>query len=81
MDGLALARQLRIQGFSRPIIAVTARADAAAEHEALAAGFDRFIRKPMTLKMLGTLLQSIDPDIRAHALDDEDADIGQEERA
>ncbi len=68
MDGLALARQLRIQGFTRPLVAVTARADAGAEPEAMEAGFDRFIRKPMTLKMLAGLLQGIDPDPRGAAL-------------
>jgi signal transduction histidine kinase/CheY-like chemotaxis protein len=61
MDGLALARQLRTQGFERPLIAVTARADANAETQALQAGFDRFIRKPMTLRMLAELLQGLHP--------------------
>ncbi|GAB3377918.1 ATP-binding protein [Lysobacter fragariae] len=61
MDGLALARQLRTQGFVRPLVAVTARADAGAEPDAMAAGFDHFIRKPMTLKMLATLLETISP--------------------
>ncbi|QNP41204.1 two-component regulator propeller domain-containing protein [Lysobacter solisilvae (ex Woo and Kim 2020)] len=61
MDGLALARQLRIQGFAPPLIAVTARADAGAEPEALEAGFDHFIRKPMTLAMLAALLERAVP--------------------
>ena len=56
MDGLALARQLRVQGYVRPLIAVTARADAGAEPEAVEAGFDHFIRKPMTKAMLAALL-------------------------
>ena len=47
MDGLALARMLRAQGFAAPLLAVTARADAAAEGQALAAGFDAFLRKPV----------------------------------
>ena len=38
MDGLALAQQLRVQGFSRPLLAITARADADAEPQATAAG-------------------------------------------
>jgi CheY-like chemotaxis protein len=44
MDGLALARQLRIQGFTAPLLAVTARADADAEPLARAAGFNGFVR-------------------------------------
>jgi CheY-like chemotaxis protein len=78
MDGLALARQLRIQGFEPPLIAVTARADAGAEPEAMEAGFDHFIRKPMTLKMLATLLEAIVPPVRGQALHDMHAEIGQE---
>lgn len=56
LDGLSLARQLRLQGFTRPLIAVTARADADAESQALAAGFDRFLRKPVTGAMLRGVL-------------------------
>ena len=56
LDGLSLARQLRLQGFSQPLIAVTARADADAEPQALAAGFDRFLRKPVTGAMLREVL-------------------------
>jgi signal transduction histidine kinase/ligand-binding sensor domain-containing protein/ActR/RegA family two-component response regulator len=52
MDGLALARQLRAQGFGRPMIAITARADTEAEPEAMAAGFDAFLRKPLTGELL-----------------------------
>ncbi len=56
LDGLSLARQLRMQGFTRPLIAVTARADADAEPHALAAGFNRFLRKPVTGAMLREVL-------------------------
>ncbi|QOD90518.1 response regulator [Lysobacter sp. CW239] len=56
LDGLALARQLRAQGFVQPLIAITARADTDAEAQALAAGFDRFVRKPVTGGMLRDLL-------------------------
>ena len=52
IDGLALARQLRAQGFGAPLIAVTARADAEAEPLAREAGFDGFLRKPLTGAML-----------------------------
>jgi CheY-like chemotaxis protein len=52
LDGLALARALRARGFAKPLIAVTARADAEAEPAASAAGFDGFLRKPVTGAML-----------------------------
>src|SRR5690606_38482281 len=48
IDGFALARQLRATGFDRPLLAVTARADPDAEPQAAAAGFDAFLRKPVT---------------------------------
>jgi len=43
-----LARALRESGFAAPRLAVTARADADAEAQARAAGFDGFLRKPVT---------------------------------
>jgi len=52
LDGLALATQLRGQGHHFPLVAVTARSDAAAEQQARAAGFDGFLRKPVTGEML-----------------------------
>ncbi|WP_093138591.1 ATP-binding protein [Pseudoxanthomonas sp. GM95] len=52
MDGLALATQLRNQGLTLPLLAVTARADAQAEPLARAAGFDGFLRKPVTGELL-----------------------------
>lgn len=66
LDGFALARQLRAQGFVQPLIAITARADAEAEPQARAAGFDRFIRKPVTGAMLADLVGSVmsDPPFR-----------------
>lgn len=57
IDGLALARQLRAQGFSQPLLAVTARADAEAEPLARAAGFDGFLRKPLTGAMLARAIE------------------------
>ncbi|MGH8084062.1 MAG: ATP-binding protein [Lysobacter sp.] len=56
MDGLALARHLRAQAFGGRLVAITARADADAEPQALAAGFDRFLRKPVTGAMLRAML-------------------------
>ncbi len=57
LDGLALARQLRAQSFEAPLIAVTARADAEAELLAQAAGFDGFLRKPVTGDMLAAAVE------------------------
>jgi CheY-like chemotaxis protein len=48
MDGLALARLLRARGMRMPLLAITARSDADAETQARAAGFDGFLRKPVT---------------------------------
>lgn len=52
LDGMALAQQLRQRGFIAPLVALTARADADAEPQARAAGFDGFLRKPVTGDML-----------------------------
>ena len=57
MDGLALARLLRQRGAAMPLIAVTARSDADAEAQALAAGFDGFLRKPVTGAALARALR------------------------
>ncbi|MET1162644.1 MAG: ATP-binding protein [Pseudoxanthomonas sp.] len=57
LDGLALARQLRAQSFDAPLVAVTARADAEAEALAQAAGFDGFLRKPVTGDLLAAVIE------------------------
>jgi DNA-binding response OmpR family regulator len=59
IDGLALARQLRVQGFAAPLVAVTARADADAEPLAREAGFDGFVRKPLTGAMLAQAIDAL----------------------
>lgn len=61
MDGLALARQLRAQGVTQPLLAVTARADADAEPLAEQAGFDGFLRKPLTGEILADALEALLP--------------------
>ena len=57
MDGLALIRHLRAQGWTLPMIAITARADSGAETEAKNAGFDAFLRKPLTGDALAAALR------------------------
>ncbi|MET0328194.1 MAG: ATP-binding protein, partial [Luteimonas sp.] len=52
IDGLTLAGMMRAHGFTQPLVAVTARADADAESVAREAGFDGFLRKPLTGEML-----------------------------
>lgn len=59
IDGFALARQLRASGFVAPLVAVTARADAESEPRAFAAGFDAFVRKPVTGRMLAAVLARV----------------------
>ena len=59
MDGLALARMLRAQGHVFPLLAVTARSDGDAEAQAKAAGFDGFLRKPVSGAMLAQALASL----------------------
>ena len=61
LDGLALAGMLRAQGFTAPLLAVTARSDADAEAQARAAGFDDFLRKPVSGAMLAQALQASMP--------------------
>lgn len=59
LDGLDLARQLRAQGFTAPLLAVTARADGGAEEQAREAGFDDFLRKPLTGEMLAEAVRRL----------------------
>ena len=59
LDGLAIARQLRSLGFAFPLIAVTARSDADAEQQTQAAGFDGFLRKPVTGQMLADAIAAV----------------------
>jgi signal transduction histidine kinase/streptogramin lyase len=56
MDGLALARLLRQRGEAMPLIAVTARADADAEVQAMAAGMQGFLRKPVSAAQLSAAI-------------------------
>ncbi|MCC8537605.1 ATP-binding protein [Xanthomonas axonopodis pv. poinsettiicola] len=56
IDGAALVAQMRARGVRFPIVAVTARADADAEPQAMAAGCNGFLRKPVTGDLLATAL-------------------------
>ncbi|GGA85922.1 hypothetical protein GCM10011521_25500 [Arenimonas soli] len=56
LDGFELARLLRSRGEKLPLLALTARADGEAERQALAAGMDGFLRKPVTGAMLAEAL-------------------------
>ena len=59
MDGLTLAQHLRGQCASLAMAAVTARADGNAEQDAKAAGFDAFLRKPLTGDALADALRGL----------------------
>src|SRR5690606_29169374 len=63
MNGMALARQLRAQGFASPLVAVTARTDGEAEQLARNAGFDAFLRKPVTGEMLAAVIAAVLPEV------------------
>jgi DNA-binding response OmpR family regulator len=46
VDGFELCRQIRREGFARPIMIVSARPGADLPAKAIAAGADEFVRKP-----------------------------------
>ncbi len=52
LGGLELARMLRNKGLTLPILAVTARSDAEAKDETQRAGFNGFVRKPVSGELL-----------------------------
>jgi len=52
LSGLELARMLRARGSRLPLIGISARADDRAEADALAAGMDLFLRKPIAARLL-----------------------------
>lgn len=59
VDGFELATLIRQNGWTLPLIAVTARADAPSERRARAAGMDGYLRKPVTGAMLAEALAGI----------------------
>lgn len=59
IDGCSLAAQLRATGFAAPMLAITARADRDAEPQARAAGFDGFLRKPLSGDRLAEAMRAL----------------------
>jgi signal transduction histidine kinase/ligand-binding sensor domain-containing protein/CheY-like chemotaxis protein len=66
MDGLTLARHLCELNSSMKLIAITARADGDAEADAKTAGFDAFLRKPLTGDALASALRRLFDRSRLH---------------
>lgn len=59
VDGFELATLIRQNGWTLPLIAVTARADAVSERRARAAGMDGYLRKPVSGAMLAEALAGV----------------------
>jgi len=56
MDGFRATQSLRDRGFARPIVAVTAHAMRGDREACLAAGFDEYVSKPLTLRALADVV-------------------------
>ena len=59
IDGFELATLIRQNGWTLPLVAVTARVDAVSERRARAAGMEGYLRKPVTGAMLAEALAGI----------------------
>jgi DNA-binding response OmpR family regulator len=57
MDGIMLAVMLRDKGYTKPLIAITALKLENIEENALKAGLDEFIEKPVTFEKIQDLFQ------------------------
>ena len=58
LDGLAATRQLCAEGFTNPIIALSARAVSTDRDQSFAAGCDDFLSKPITRPDLVRILSA-----------------------
>ena len=58
LDGLAATRELRAEGFTNPIIALSARAASTDRDRSFAAGCDDFLSKPITRPDLVRILSA-----------------------
>ncbi|MFN9966844.1 MAG: response regulator, partial [Lysobacteraceae bacterium] len=59
VDGFELAQLIRANGWTLPLVAVTARADAASERRAVAAGMDAYLRKPVDGDTLAATIDAL----------------------
>lgn len=78
MDGLEATRQLRQQGLTLPILAMTANASAEDKEECLQAGMDGHLSKPIDLDLVvGAILQALSAIPGQGKPSDTEADIEQ----
>jgi two-component system, OmpR family, response regulator MprA len=61
MDGLELARRLRLAGLRTPMLALTAQCSGLSESEALAVGFDLHMCKPFEVDELERAIRRLLP--------------------
>jgi CheY-like chemotaxis protein len=69
MDGYAVARQLRERGISAPLIAVSGYGQPRDKERALAAGFDRHLTKPVSIRDVATVLAQVAQGLGRNAQD------------
>lgn len=61
MDGIMLAVMLREKGYAKPLIAITSLKLENIEENALKAGLDEFIEKPVTYEKIEALFKKYSP--------------------
>ncbi len=64
MDGKTVMTELRRNGYSGPVVAMTAHALSSEVSDILGAGFDAYLPKPINRQMLHETLQQYQPDSR-----------------
>jgi signal transduction histidine kinase/CheY-like chemotaxis protein len=67
LDGYEVARQLRARGISAPLIAVSGYGQPRDKERALAAGFDRHLTKPVSIRDVATVLAHVAQGLRRSA--------------